>query len=144
MEVLMDNLDQLNGMDNMENNDNMQETLNRLKQNRPAVEVGGDFENQVFAKIKHKKKQRKVTVSATIGIVVVGFVFLAQSLFLPKPTPLTDSNNIAMNSLNTSTGFDSTEKEEIPVLEDVVFASSDAGSDYVVEQVGASGDDNSI
>ncbi len=122
-------------MDNLDNMDNIQNTFKRFRQNTPGLEVGADFEDLVFAGIKKKKKQRKVTASAALAIAFAGFLFIAQATVFHKPgkSPATmaDGSNKQM-------------KEEIPVVEDVVFASSDSQSNYVIEQVSYSEDDNTI
>ncbi|MCP5046864.1 MAG: hypothetical protein GY940_06810 [bacterium] len=121
-------------MDNNQDTFNTVSALDRLKQHVPSVEVGGDFENMVFAKIKHKKKQRKITLSASLGVLLAGVLFIGQAMIFNTPVATTqDSMPVSLAN-----------KEEVPVVEDVVFASSDSRSDYVVEQVGSSGEDNSI
>jgi hypothetical protein len=112
--------------------DSIQDTINRFRQNSPAVEVAEDFESRVFAKIKKKKRQRKVTASVTLGIALFGFLFLAGTILLEPP-----SKSQPAVTARTNTEI----KEEVPVVEDVVFASSDSQSNYVIEQVSYSEDD---
>jgi hypothetical protein len=116
---------------------NLHDTIARLKQNGPTLEVGSDFENQVFAKIKKKKRQRKITTSITAGIAIFGFLFIAQATFLKpdKSKSLRMANQLKQRTM---------EKEEVPVVEDVVFASSDSTANYVIEQVNYTSDDSSI
>jgi len=107
-------------MDNLD----FENKFDRFKQDSHLLNVNEDFESRVFYKIKKKKKQRKVTASAVLGIAVFAFIFIGQAaLFHKKP----EQTIIARP--------ESTVKEEIPVTEDVVFASSDSRSDYAIEQV---------
>jgi hypothetical protein len=117
--------------------DNIQSTFNHLKRRLPSMEVGGDFENVVFAKIKKKKRQRKITASVTAVVVLVGFLFIGQAVIFNNPSR-------SKQPLLAGKMVPAQQKEEIPVIEDVVFASSDSGSDYVIEQVGYNPDDGTL
>lgn len=116
--------------------DKLDNGFNRYRTNTPNGVLGDDFEDRVFAKIKKKKQQRKVAASAALSIAVVGFIFVGQALFrgrgeLPPEQLLAVGSEILV-------------KEEVPVMEDVIFASSDAGADYAIEQVAYTGDNYSL
>ena len=97
--------------------------------------VGDDFEDRVFAKIKRKKTIRKHITAAIVGFCLAGFLFLAQSIFFQN-NPI-EKNQVIAHS-------ESTLKEEIPLMEDVIFTSSDSQSDYAIEQVVYHSDDDTI
>ncbi|UCH94157.1 MAG: hypothetical protein JSV88_28340 [Candidatus Aminicenantes bacterium] len=118
-------------MDN--NNNQFENSFNRFKQHSRLLTVSEDFENKVFTKIKKKKTQRKVVASVTLGIVIFAFIFIAQAaLFQKKAGP----DIIAKP--------ESTVKEEVPVMEDVIFASSDSRTSYAIEQVAYYEDEDTI
>jgi hypothetical protein len=109
-------------MDN--NNNEFEQAFHRIKQHSQLSSVSEDFENKVFAKIKKKKTQRKVVASVTLGVLFFVFLFIGQAVlfhketeppFMARPEP--------------------THKEEVPVMEDVIFASSDSRTNYAIEQV---------
>lgn len=106
--------------------DNMTDTFGRLKHHQPPRPLSDDFEDRVFARIKRKKKQRKVATVAVMSVTLFAFLFIAQAVFFNRrpETPLLTAREEA-----------SIEKEEVPVMEDVIFASSDNRTDYAVEQV---------
>ena len=116
-------------MDN--GNHQFDRAFDRFKQHSPLLELNGEFENRVFAKIKKKKNQRKIAASVTLGLVIFAFIFTAQAvLFHREPKPiLADSAAV---------------KEEVPVMEDVIFASSDSTATYAIEQVAYYGDKDTI
>ncbi len=117
--------------------DDFLDTFNRWREHNPAMELGHNFEERVFAKIKRKKTQRKVIASVTLGAVFIGAIFIAQATLFhsaPKPQP----------PVFAQTQTTHHEKEEVPVVEDVVFASSDARSSYVIEQVGYTPNNNTL
>lgn len=99
------------------------------------LSVSDDFEERVFAKIKRKKAVRKHIVAAIVGFCLAGFLFLAQNLFLHK-SPTNDQQIIAHQ--------ESAQKEEIPLMEDVIFTSSDSQNEYAIEQVVHNEDDDTI
>ncbi len=108
-------------------------TFHRYKQDARFLTVSADFENIVFAKIKKKKIQRKITATVTLGLVVVAFLFIIQAVLVQKaPGP-----TFAHQPGNTI-------KEEVPVVEDVIYASSDSNNNYAIEQVAYHGDQDSI
>jgi hypothetical protein len=113
--------------------DNFENKFNTFKQHSSLVTVSEDFENQVFAKIKKKKTRRKVTASLALFMVIFAFIFIARAVLLHRePGPKT----VAQSELTT--------KEEVPVIEDVIFASSDSKTTYAIEQVSYSEDDDTI
>lgn len=97
-----------------------------FKNYSPKGSVGDDFEKHVFQKIENKKiRKKRMTYSLAFGV----FVFAAFIL-------------IQVFSVNQSTHpsfkadhFDMSPKEEIPVIEDVYFASSDSRTSYTLERV---------
>jgi hypothetical protein len=113
--------------------DNFENKFNTFKQHSSQLTVNEDFENQVFAKIKKKKTRRKVTASVALFMVIFAFIFIARAVLLQRePGPKT----VARSEL--------TPKEEVPVIEDVIFASSDSQTTYAIEQVSYSEDDDTI
>lgn len=113
--------------------DDIKDTIGKLMRG-PHMEVGSDFESNVFAKIKRKKKQRKVTASVTLSLAVCGFIYMATLFKDPVHSP--PIQNTARNQ--------KIEKKMVPVSDDVVFATSDDRSSYVIEQVGYNKDDGSF
>jgi hypothetical protein len=92
-----------------------------LKQGDDLAEPGPDFEERVFSKIKKKKKQKKIsfTIMAVVGVVMLLSLF---QLFRPA----------AQHTLIPSM---QTEKEEIPLQEDLFFSASDNRTRYSLEPV---------
>jgi hypothetical protein len=113
--------------------DNFDNTFDRFRQHSPAHPLSEDFEDRVFVKIKKKKRQRKAAASAALTIAVFAFIFIAQAVFLPKDP---ERKPLIAQPLR--------EKEEVPVMEDVIFASSDSQTNYAIEQVAYYEDDNTI
>lgn len=111
--------------------DNITNTFDRLRHHPPTRPLSDDFEDRVFSKIKRKKKQRKAAAAAAMSVTLFAFLFIAQGIFFDdRPdTPLLTA---------------SMEKEEVPVMEDVIFASYDDRTDYAVEQVGYYEDNTTI
>jgi hypothetical protein len=117
--------------------DDLNKTFRKYKisNSDELLNVGEGFEERVFAKIKRKKTIRKHITAAIVGFSLAGFLFLAQSVFFHK-NPIEEKQVIAQK--------ESTQKEEIPLMEDVIFTSSDSQSDYAVEQVVYNSDDDTI
>lgn len=113
------------------NNNEFEQAFHRFKQHSLLSSVSEDFENKVFAKIKKKKTQRKVVASVTLGILIFAFLFIAQLVLFHKETEPTFMARP-----------ESTDKEEVPVMEDVIFASSDSRTNYALEQVAYYEEDN--
>jgi hypothetical protein len=109
-------------MDN--NNNKFEQAFYRFKQHSQLSSVSEDFESKVFAKIKKKKTQRRVAASVTLGILIFAFLFIGQVVLFHKE---------AEPTIMARPG--STDKEEVPVMEDVIFASSDSKTNYAIEQV---------
>jgi len=109
-------------MDN--NNHEFEQAFHQFKQHSQLSSVSQDFENKVFAKIKKKKTQRKVVTSVTLGILIFVFLFIGQAVLFHKDTEPT-----------IMAQQDSTDKQEVPVMEDVIFATSDSRTNYAIEQV---------
>ncbi len=117
-------------------NNNIKNTFNRFRQSPPGYTLSEDFEDRVFAKIKKKKTQRKAAASAALAIVVFAFIFIAQAIFShkePERTILMARPDAVIET-----------KEEIPVIEDVIFASSDRQTHYAIEQVAYYEDEDTI
>ncbi|MCU0288116.1 MAG: hypothetical protein MUF15_17185 [Acidobacteria bacterium] len=123
----------------MNNIDNF--NLHRLKQQSPGLSLGEDFEARVFAKIKRKKTQRKVAASAALSIAVFAFLYIGQALFLHQNTneKIFLSHNDTVQPGNIIKG-----KEEVPLMENVVFASYDQQTNYAVEHVAYNEYENTI
>ncbi len=117
---------------------------------REPLSVGLDFEDKVFAKIKRKKQVRRNIAAAITGFSLAGFLFLAHSLFIVKGPRLDNNKQIPLIAQQESsprgkqvmTAHEQT--EEIPLMEDVIFATSDSQTDYVLEQVSYVPDDGTI
>jgi hypothetical protein len=114
----------------------MNNTFSRFRQNAPGYTLSDDFEDRVFAKIKKKKTQQKATASVVLSIAVFAFIFIAQAIFSHKKPG--KETFITRSEVGIET------KEEIPVMEDVIFASSDRQTNYAIEQVAYYEDENTI
>lgn len=98
-----------------------------------GIKLGDNFEDIVFSKIKKKKKQRKIVVS-TLGVFLLGgFLFVANGLFF------NGTDNSGGKFGNKYVG-----REEIPLTDDVIFASSDERNNYIIENVGSFEEGQSI
>ncbi len=128
-------------MDNMEEfeMENFETRFDRYRQAHQPLTLSGDFESNVFAKIKRKKKQRKIATAAAMSFFIAGFL-LAGQLFLFRGGPDRDYSQAKMLTQPQNQVL----QEEVPVLEDVVYASSDSQVSYAIEQVSYSGDNNTI
>jgi hypothetical protein len=122
-------------IEDIENTELNENALGGFKYRSPSHPLGDNFETRVFAKIKRKKKQRKIAAAAVMSISLFAFLFIARFLFIPDR-----SDNPPM----TAQLERQIEKEEVPVMEDVIFASFDKKADYAVQQVGYYEDDNTI
>lgn len=89
-----------------------------------ADDPSADFEREVFRKIEKKKRVKKVTYTiltmATTGIAIVAFQLLSGRAHPPRP--------LLVESVSPS-------KEEIPLQENLYFASSDRETQYSIEQI---------
>jgi len=109
----------------MDKINNAFESIKEHSRNQPVL--GEDFEARVFSKIKKKKAVRRNITAAVAGFTLAGFLFLTHSLvFKNKP-----NEPIIAQQVNSSASV----SEEIPIMDDVVFASSDYQADYAIEQV---------
>jgi hypothetical protein len=122
-------------IEDIENTELNENAFGGFKYHSPSHPLGDNFETRVFAKIKRKKKQRKITAAAVMSIALFAFLFIAQALFL---------TNRSDRPQMTAQLEKEIEKEEVPVMEDVIFASFDKKADYAVQQVGYYEDDNTI
>lgn len=92
--------------------------------------LGEDFEDSVFRKIKIVKRRRKVALS-TLGLFVLGaMIFIGGS-------------NIAVRK-DVQPRFAGTQKGDVMLTDDVVFAAFDGQNSYIVENIKQNGDDISI
>ena len=103
-------------IEDIENTELNENAFGGFKYHSPSHPLGDNFETRVFAKIKRKKKQRKITAAAVMSIALFAVLFIAQALFLTNRSD----------------------------MEDVIFASFDKKADYAVQQVGYYEDDNTI
>jgi len=127
------------------NNINNTFNLHGLKQHAPGLALNADFEARVFAKIKKKKTQRKVAASAALSIAVLAFLFIGQAVLFhrePGEKILIGRNERNGRYMQTETSIKA--KEEVPVMENVVFASYDRQTDYAIEQVADNENENTI
>lgn len=113
-----------------------------LKNYSKSTEVPEDFENRVFSKIRRKKTIRKTSFFAF-------FVFVFLTTLLSVLVFFPDSNPDNRLEPRLASGFSEQPgqvsiKEEIPVIEDVFFASYDADTRYAIEQVSNSEEDEGI
>lgn len=127
-------------MDNMGNMDN---GFNRLKQHSPAFSLGDDFEVRVFAKIKRKKRQRKIAASAAAGVLLAGFVILTQTVFFNTGAPRQEKYFASGPVNRVESDYRTPERIESPVMGDVVFASSDSRTSYAISHVTYNSEDDS-
>jgi len=91
---------------------------------RDELHPGSDFEDRVFFKINRKKKRRKVrtVLTAAVGMLLL---FSLLQVFRPAGRPV----------LQTATKAPASEKEEIPLHEDLFFSTSDQRTRYSIEPV---------
>jgi hypothetical protein len=93
-------------------------------QSNDELQLGSDFEKQVFLKIRKKKRLRKISY----GLTAVGSILLLFSLlqiFRPAVRP----------ALQTGIEAPIMQKEEIPLHEDLFFSASDNRTRYSIEPV---------
>lgn len=138
-------------MDNFQNdNFEFENTFNRVKQHPRESFLSDDFENRVFAKIKKKKTQRKVTASVTMIVTVFAFLFIAGPLVFKQSPEIDPAFNLANRLPKPSDAGQDLPKdwlknrEEVPALEEVIYASSDTDTNYAIETVANFDDDNTL
>lgn len=89
-----------------------------------ADDLSADFERGVFQKIEKKKKVKKVAYTVltmvTTGIAIVAFQLLSGRAHPTRP--------LLVESVSPF-------KEEIPLEENLYFASSDRQTQYSIEQI---------
>lgn len=127
------------------NNINNTFDLHGLKQHAPGHSFKADFEARVFVKIKKKKAQRKVAASAALSIAVIAVIFIGQAVLFhqdPGEKILVGQNGRNGRYMQIETSIKA--KEEVPVMENVVFASYDQQTDYAIEQVAYNHHENTI
>lgn len=84
-----------------------------------------DFEVKVYSKIKIKKSHRKITYIAS-------FMFLCIAIFMGYFFFIQDKEEPEVLNAKSDRLV---EKEEIPIIEDVYFASYDDRTNYAIEQI---------
>ncbi|MEI6613943.1 MAG: hypothetical protein WCL37_03525 [Chrysiogenales bacterium] len=88
------------------------------------LQTGPDFEEQVFFKIRKKKKLRKISFSLTVaGSILLLFSLL--QIFRPAVRP----------ALRAGSETPAVNKEEIPLHENLFFSASDNRTSYSLEPV---------
>ncbi|MCX6554265.1 MAG: hypothetical protein NTZ12_04500 [Candidatus Aminicenantes bacterium] len=93
-------------------------------QSRDILQPGADFEEQVFFKIRKKKRLRKIGYGATVmGSLLLLFSLL--QIFRPAVRPI----------LRTNTDTPVIQKEEIPLRDDLFFSTFDSHTRYSIEPV---------
>jgi hypothetical protein len=96
----------------------------QIFQPHDAPQLGPDFEERVFFKIRKKKRLKKISYSLTAaGSILLLFSLL--QIFRPAvhPAPQTGIETPVLN------------KEEIPLHEDLFFSASDNRTRYSIEAV---------
>jgi hypothetical protein len=90
------------------------------------LQPGADFEDRVFSKIRKEKKRRAVRfgLGAAAGVLLL---FSLWQAFRPALRP----------ALQTRIQAPVSEKEEIPLHEDLFFATTDRRTSYTLEPVAA-------
>lgn len=101
---------------------NLNDLISEYPMNRSLSE---DFEEKVFLKIKKKKKQRKITVALSL-VFMVCIIAVAFQIYIGG-----DSRSGALTAQRQSRAI----KEEVPLVEDLYFASSDSQTSYALETV---------
>jgi hypothetical protein len=96
----------------------------QIFQSHDRPQLGPDFEERVFLKIRKKKKLRKISYGLTAGGSLILLLSLLQ-IFRPTVSPVlqTKSETPALN------------KEEIPLQENLLFSASDNRTRYSLEPV---------
>ncbi len=103
----------------------MREWQHILEQQGEAAGPGGDFEERVFAKIRRVKRRRKAGVALAAAFAAVTIVALAV-FRLSGPT----AGRAPLRAV---------EKEEVPVSEELFFATSDGRTRYTLQPVAMGG-----
>lgn len=91
---------------------------------RDGLQPGPDFEEQVFAKIKKKKKRKKIGYGLTAAVAIM-LLFSLLQIFRPTMRP----------AFQSGTPAPTLDKEEIPLQEDLFFSTSDNRTRYTLEPV---------
>jgi hypothetical protein len=89
----------------------------------PKYSVSENFEDMVFTKIKRKETFRKRGFS-------IAMIFIILFLFLGLP--FLKHNNIFDNFLKSKNNV---KKDNIPIVENMNFASSDSINNYAIEMI---------
>lgn len=102
----------------------MPELKEFLDRHFTAEELPANFEREVFHKIEKKKMVKKITYTvstmAVTGIAVVAFQLLSGRAHPPR--------SLLVESVSSF-------KEEVPLKENLYFASSDRQTQYSIEQI---------
>jgi len=97
---------------------------------RGTLSLGGDFEDKVFSRIKKIKRTRRNIAVALVGICLVSLVFIGQNLIFEKKPALMQAHRETL--------------EEVPIIENVEFASFDTQDQYTIENVSYTTDSDTI
>lgn len=97
---------------------------------RGTLPLGEDFEDKVFSRIKKVKRTRRNIAIALVGICLVSLAFIGQNLIFEKKPALIQAHREAL--------------EEVPVIENVEFASFDTQDQYTIENVSYTTDGDTI
>jgi hypothetical protein len=95
--------------------------------------VRDDFEDRVYAKIKKKESVRKVKYSSLLVFSLCLILYLVISFF-PFSKGKENRETRYAGQFSEAAGTTAV-KEEVPVMENVFFASFDDSTDYAIEQV---------
>lgn len=98
-------------------------------------QVKGNFEDRVFAKINRKKALRRAKYSSMLLFSLFLIVYLIFSLFPGATREESREGRYAADFSSTRRNARVHVKEEVPVMENVFFASFDDRTDYAIEQV---------
>jgi hypothetical protein len=104
----------------------MSDTTSALHQLHHPTEVGDDFENGVFAKIRRVKRRRRLTATIAAPLAVVALV---SAFHLFRGQPAAPLYTASVERVQTQS------KEEVPLSADVFFAASDGHTHYSVGRV---------
>lgn len=117
----------------MNNNEN---PFDRYMEHPQTFTLGADFEDRVFTRIKKRKTRRKVTASITAVFALCAILFIGSGIiFKNSPEPETRLAQSVSNQPDNRYEALSSEKEEVPVMGEVIFSSFDSSSNYGIQQV---------
>jgi len=106
----------------------MPDELREVELPECSCSLSPDFEARVFARIAHQKRQRRVLLSTSLAFGGAGFLFFLYSLsgrFTPPPIQSAQQSRPVEEVVA---------KTEIPVSENLTFASYDGQTYYSIER----------